>query len=72
MFSYGSFSRAKCCFTHSRKIKWNFKINEKWQSTIKNGVLNNLYKIIDVYLHKYIIMNHFHFHIHILYKISYF
>jgi hypothetical protein len=37
---------------------------------IKNSVLNNLYKIIDVYSHKYIIMNHFH--IHTLYKLSYF
>jgi hypothetical protein len=29
---------------------------------IKLGVLNNIYKMIDVYLHKDIIMNQFHIH----------
>jgi hypothetical protein len=60
----------QCCFPHFRKIKWTFKITENGKLPLKMVFIRNIYKIIDVYLHKYIIMNHFH--IHTLYKFSYF
>ncbi len=37
-------------------------MNEKWHSTIKQGVLNKNYKIIGVHLHKDEIMNQIHIH----------
>jgi hypothetical protein len=36
------------------------KINEKWYIVVNHGVLNNLFKIIGIHLHKYIIMNQFY------------
>jgi hypothetical protein len=35
-------------------------MNEKWYSAIKYGVLNNIYKITGVHLHKEITMNQFY------------
>ncbi len=57
-------------FIIPQKKKWKFKIDEKWYSAIKQGVLNNIYKIIGVHLHKEITMNQFY--IHNLYDWSYF
>jgi hypothetical protein len=39
---------------------WNCKINEKWDTTIKQGVPNNVSEIISVHLHKNTIMNELH------------
>jgi len=47
-------------YNHFTKIKWNCKINEKWDTTTKQGILNNFSKIIGVHLHKNTIMNQFH------------
>ncbi len=45
-------------------------MHEIWYFAIKQGVLNNICKIIGVHLHKEITMNQFY--IHIVYDWSYF
>lgn len=35
-------------------------MNEKWYTIIKQGVLNNIYEIIDAHLRKETIRNQFH------------
>jgi len=47
-------------YNNFTKIKWNCKINEKWDTIIKQGVLNNLKFFIGVHLHKNTITNQLH------------
>jgi hypothetical protein len=47
-------------YSHFTKIKWNCKINEKWDNTFQKSVLKNYSKIIGEHLHKKKIMNQLH------------
>jgi hypothetical protein len=62
MFTHWRYSWVKCHLYHPTKIKWKYKTNEKWKMNIKHGVLNNLYKIINLQLHKNTLMNQMHVH----------
>jgi hypothetical protein len=58
MFFHLRCSWVECCFYHSTRIKWKFKINEKWHSIVKYGVLTFI-ELIGVHLHEDTIMNQF-------------